>query len=186
MATPLSSGQAVAVRRWKLGHHTFHVLLIAMNSLLTCAADHLERENWPALASTLDRLTVLYDSATVAMKYAADIDRTAYESLLRPSMSPPHLSGGFSGLQNRDHATMIARLQGLRRDLKNDPRTRRSVVPAEVSEAAQNLLSAQSRNRRHHLFVCEKLVPDGSSLLKEYLQASDHHYDTNRTAEGRH
>ena len=171
-AVGLSDDESVAVRRWKLGHHVFHVLLVAMNSSLASAQVDLERQSWDDLAGRLADLTVLYDAATAAMKYAADFDQAAYDSVLRPSMSPPYLSAGFSGTQNRDHARMIAMLRRLQQDLKVAIHASGTAVPPAVVEAARNLRSAQARNRRNHLFVCDKLVPGGSSLLQDYLRSA--------------
>jgi hypothetical protein len=113
---------------------------------------------------------VLYDAATVSMKYAADFDRSEYEGLIRPSMSPPMLAPGFSGEQNADHAVMLALLTRARRAIKTLLRSRPPDVPDHVHSAAGRLWSAQSRNRRHHRLVCERFVPEGGSLLDEYFE----------------
>jgi len=120
--------------------------------------------------NTFRRLTVLYDAATASMKYAADFDPREYETLIRPSMSPPFLSPGFSGEQNEDHAVMLDLMRQTRVAVKDVLRCPgQEPVPQEVRDAAKDLWAAQSRNRRHHMLVCEKFVPDGGSLLKEYF-----------------
>jgi hypothetical protein len=40
-----------------------------------------------------------------------------------------------------------------------------------VDVAWRRLLEAQRRNRRNHMFVCERFVDDGTSLLQEYYAA---------------
>ncbi|GAA0923749.1 hypothetical protein [Virgisporangium aurantiacum] len=164
----IGATQRTAVRRWKLGHHAFHLYLIAMNTELPIALRLTEQRRWDALLPSLQRLTVLYDAATASMKFAADFDPDEYDTLIRPSMAPPFLSPGFSGQQNRDHATMLDLMSEAQRTLK--ALLRNLDVPAGLRAAATALWEAQARNRRHHILVCAKFVPDGGSLLKDYLE----------------
>jgi hypothetical protein len=170
-----SEGQLIAVKRWKLGHHAFHLYLIGMNTELPVAQKHAESRAWPELETCLARLTTLYDAATASMKYAADFDPADYGGLIRPSMAPPFLSPGFSGQANEDHATMLRLMTALQHTVKGILHAPGSVdVPESVRLAATSLWAAQARNRRHHMFVCDKFVPDGASLLQEYFgQSSD-------------
>ncbi|OLF11284.1 hypothetical protein [Actinophytocola xanthii] len=160
-----------AVLRWKLGHQLFHLHLAAMNTLLDSAANALRGARWGELAETFDELRVLYDAATATMHYAADFPRALYEQVIRPSMAPPFTSPGFSGTLNREHEQMIDRLRELRRRTKE--LRRHGGLPDLVHAAAGRLLAAQSRNRRDHVFVCTRFVPEGTSLLNEYFQARD-------------
>jgi hypothetical protein len=64
---------------------------------------------------------------------------------------------------------MMEGLRGLRRQFKQMQRA--GTIPAAVGDAGGRLWSAQSRNRRNHVLVCEKFVPDGKSLLKEFFHA---------------
>ncbi|MBO0832207.1 MAG: hypothetical protein J2P29_09585 [Actinobacteria bacterium] len=167
-AAPALPGADKAVVRWKLGHHLFHLHLTTMNSLLAQARDGLESACWPELAHTLEQLRVLYDAATATMRYAADFSQDMYERLIRPSMAPPFASPGFSGVLNLEHAQMIDQFRELRRQLKGMRRA--GQTPAAVEEAAARLFAAQARNRRSHILVCESCVPDGTSLLREFLR----------------
>jgi hypothetical protein len=170
----LSDAQRVAVRRWKLGHHAFHLYLIAMNTELVDAHRLMKQRRWDTLPSTLQRLTVLYDAATASMKFAADFDPGEYHELIRPSMAPPFLSPGFSGQQNRDHSTMLELMSEARRSVKELLRsTEADDIPPGLRAAATALWAAQARNRRHHILVCAKFVPDGGSLLQDYFTRSD-------------
>lgn len=160
----LSSEQADAVTRWKLGHHVFHLLLTTMNTRLREAARQLSTQDWSAAAATLAELARLYDSATATMRYAADFPRVEYESLIRPSMMPPFARQGFSGVFNAEHAAMLAGLRALRELY----RPRQAEAPEPVRAAWRRLLDAQRVNRRNHMFVCRRFVDDGVSLLQEY------------------
>ncbi|MFD8498854.1 hypothetical protein [Amycolatopsis sp. NPDC059657] len=160
------TGQAVL--RWKLGHQLFHLNLAAMNGLLVQASTALDRSRWTELEAAFRKLTILYDAATATMRYAADFGQDTYERVIRPSMAPPFMTPGFSGTLNIEHEQMLSRLTSLRRGFKAADRAGR--VPGAVRLAATKLWSAQSRNRRHHIFVCEKFVPEGKSLLSEHFR----------------
>jgi len=172
-ATRLSASQRVAVKRWKLGHHTFHVLLVGMYTRLHEVGDQLEEEEWEAASAAMLDLARLYDAATATMRYTSDFPRIEYERLLRPSMMPPFASPGFSGVFNREHATMMAGVRSVRIAMKDLEES----APAHVQAAWQRLREAQQENVEHHMLVCRRFVEDGASLLKEYL-------DRRKEAEG--
>ncbi|MEV0899219.1 hypothetical protein [Actinoplanes sp. NPDC049802] len=157
-----------AVLRWKLGHQLFHLHLTAMNTLLVDAHAELESGHWPELTACLDHLRVLYDAATATMRYASDFSQGTYERIIRPSMAPPFLSPGFSGTLNLEHEQMLERFRVLRRHLKQMQLA--GTAPATVAEAGARLWQAQSRNRKNHVHVCAKFVPEGKSLLNDYFR----------------
>jgi hypothetical protein len=164
-ATRLSPSQRVAVKRWKLGHHTFHVLLVAMNTKLEAVVELLEEERWDAASAAILDLARLYDAATAAMRYTSDFRRVHYETLLRPSMMPPFASPGFSGVFNREHALMLAGVRRIRVYVKE----REERLPAQVLAAWERLREAQQANVDSHMLVCQRFVDDGVSLLKEFF-----------------
>jgi hypothetical protein len=169
IATPrLTEEQATAVRRWKIGHHTFHLQLVAINSVLEDAFAALRDCDWPRLAGRLRELRLLYDAATVSMKYAGSFERDTYATFIRPSMDEQYVGAGFSGRFNREHAVMLSGLK----QLKSEVRLALDVEsePAGVRAASDELWSAQARNRRNHMFVCQRFVPDGVSLLRQYFR----------------
>ncbi len=166
----LSPTQRNAVTRWKLGHHVFHLLLVALNTRLDEAIDRLAAEDWTATSATLHDLARLYDAATAAMAYAADFPRTEYEVLVRPSMMPPFASEGFSGVYNTEHTVMLAGVRELRRLYKQ---RRGDGVPPHVQDAWQRLLDAQRDNRHHHMYVCHRFVDEGASLLQRFWAHRD-------------
>lgn len=165
-ATPPPARVVEATLRWKLGHHAFHVLLVAMNTRLEQAITALDAEDWRTAVRALDDLSRLYDGATATMRYAADFRREEYEDVVRPSMMPPFASPGFSGVFNRDHELMLAGVRLLRSYMKE----RRSRVPDQVSVAWDRLWDAQRTNRHHHMFVCRSFVEEGRSLLIEFFR----------------
>ena len=157
---------AQAVVRWKVGHQLFHLQLAAMNTLLSDARAAFDSRHWPELVGCVDQLRVLYDAATATMRYASSFSPAMYEGVIRPSMAPPYLSPGFSGTLNLEHEQMLERFRLLRRKFKQTQRA--GAMPPAVAEAGSRLWQAQSRNRKNHVLVCEKFVPEGKSLLKEF------------------
>jgi hypothetical protein len=103
------------------------------------------------------------------MRYAADFSPDMYERLIRPSMAPPFTSPGFSGTLNLEHEMMLDQLGGLRTKL--NALSDGDAMPREVQATAVQLWEAQARNRRNHVLICQRFVPDGKSLLQEFFQA---------------
>lgn len=172
--------QCVAVRRWKLGHQAFHLLLVTMNAQLDQAVRLLRQGEQERTVAVLDDLTRLYRAATALMRYASDFPREEYETLIRPSMMPPWASPGFSGLANRDHAAMLERLARLRLALREHD----CGDTPQVAAAGRRLGAAQKDNRANHMLVCRKFVPDGQSLLRDFFRARHARERTGSAAEG--
>ncbi|OJF15952.1 hypothetical protein [Couchioplanes caeruleus] len=156
-----------AIRRWKLGHHLFHLYLITMNSGMQRAQATLRAAEWGELETEIADLAVLYDAATAAMKYAAGFRPESYTGVIRPSMSPPMLSPGFSGQLNQDHQVTLLLLRSLKAEFKQARKD--FALPETLLSAWRRLMSAQSRNRRDHVLVCSKFVPEGTSLLNQHF-----------------
>ena len=164
-AVELSPVQRLAIRRWKGGHHAFHVLLVAMNTRLDQASELLDAGAYDDAAPLLDELAGLYRAATALMRYASDFRAADYETLVRPSMMPPFASPGFSGLANQDHAVMLDRMARLRSAVSRDGET-----SPRVRAAGERLTGAQKDNRASHMLVCRRFVPEGQSLLREFFR----------------
>jgi hypothetical protein len=165
----LSPEYRTAIRRWKLGHHVFHLHLTVMNTHLLALEKAVSAGDWDTTRRLLDILARLYRAATVCMQYASDFPVAAYVGLLRPSMEPPWVSPGFSGRFNTDHERMLDLLKTVRTPLKRAART--GNAPDDVQDAARRLWREQSRNRAHHKLICERFVPGGKSLLQDYFSA---------------
>lgn len=153
----------VSVTRWKIGHHLFHLLLSLMNKHSDDALTALHEEDWRSAASDITDLTSLLNSATAAMHYASDFSRESYEGIIRPSMEPPWMPSGFSGVFNQDHQCFESNLKELRKTGRHPSMT------DDCRSALKQLWRAQSKNRRDHRKICEKFVPGGDSLLKQHF-----------------
>ncbi len=165
--TPPYGEDGVAARRWKLGHHLFHHMLALMNSHVDAIASALDESDPVTVGPLVEELTVLYDSATATMHYASSFPVSAYAETVRPSMEPPWMPPGFSGMFNREHETLLSGLTGLKSRLRG--RTADWSLPADVRAASRALWKAQSRNRREHKMICDRFVPGGGSLLQQHF-----------------
>ncbi|MEV6778947.1 hypothetical protein [Streptomyces syringium] len=162
---PGGDDRGAALRRWKLGHQLFHLLLTTMNSVLDDILTEVRGAHWASVCRDLERLRALYDAATAAMAYASDFPASVYRDDIRPTMEPPFLAPGFSGVLNREHQVMAERMRALLDALGDVPRT----VPVAAIRRAEALLrAAQRRNRGAHAVICERCVPDGASLLQQH------------------
>ncbi|MEU7133674.1 hypothetical protein [Streptomyces sp. NPDC046261] len=162
---PVGDDGGDALRRWKLGHQLFHLLLTVMNSVLDDTLTEVRGARWASVCRDLERLRALYDAATAAMAYASDFPASVYRDDVRPTMESPFLAPGFSGVLNREHQVMAERMRALLDSLGDVPRT----VPVAAIRRAEALLrAAQRRNRGAHAVICERCVPDGASLLQQH------------------
>lgn len=164
----LLAARQQALTRWKRGHHTFHIQLTVINTLVDESLAALQAGNYAALARRLQHLRILYDAATASMKYASEFPHDMYENFLRPSMMPPFLSPGFSGTLNTEHNVMLELLKHLAHDLDKALGRKKDQWPPEINQAWAALGQAQHRNRDNHSLICHKFVDDGVSLLKRF------------------
>ncbi|MGK5543741.1 hypothetical protein ACSNOH_03225 [Streptomyces sp. URMC 127] len=164
-----ADGPGDALRRWKLGHQLFHLLLTTMNSTLDDTLAAVGAARWTSAGHGLERLRTLYDAATAAMAYASDFPASVYAHDVRPTMEPPFTAPGFSGTLNREHHVMTERMHALRAALADLSRPSPPAPPlAAIHHEAALLRAAQRRNRKAHAAICERCVPDGASLLRQH------------------
>ncbi|WKU48504.1 hypothetical protein Q3V23_32995 [Streptomyces sp. VNUA116] len=161
-----AQGSDDALRRWKLGHQLFHLLLTTMNSTLDDTMAAVGAAQWRSVRHGLERLRALYDAATAAMAYASDFPASVYASDVRPTMEPPFAAPGFSGTLNQEHRVMTERMHALRAALGKLPAPPSLLAAIRAEEAL--LRAAQRRNRQAHAAICERCVPDGTSLLLQH------------------
>lgn len=170
-AQPAPADSTTALYRWKLGHQLFHLHLRAMNDTLIQATDAARESRWPQLSGLLQELRVLYDAATAAMSYSAALHPDAYQGEVRPTMEPPFLSPGFSGLFNQEHRQTVRLLRRLRTTLEDRLDDADCGLPDHVRSLIGELAAAQARNHANHVQICHRFVPEGASLLRRHLEA---------------
>jgi hypothetical protein len=173
-ATPeLLAPQRLAVRRWKRGHHAFHVVIVAMNTRLRETGAGVAAGDWDVVAAAMRDLAGLYDAATAIMRYTGGFQRTEYETLIRPSMMPPLVSPGFSGVFNREHAHLLRTFGELRTVMRRALARDDHPVPPPAEAAWAALRAAQRANLAAHMLVCRRFVDDGMSLLADFHRRRD-------------
>jgi hypothetical protein len=169
-----------AVRRWKLGHQVFHIQLVVMTTLFAEAAGLIRANGTKGspgadgvaeVCLVLRKLRGLFDAATANMVYASSFPPETYRQLIRPSMAPPYVSPGFSGLLSREHAAMLLTWKQFREAAAAVLGPRRDRWPEELRQELAALQRAVETNQQNHVRVCSRFVPAGGSLLSEFFAA---------------
>lgn len=159
-----SGARIDALLRWKLGHHSFFVLIQALIAVHQRLAATLNRQQWAQAEVVFAHATRLWEGTVAAFQCAGDFAAEDYEGIVRPSMSPPLQREGFSGFFSSDHVTLIHVLKGLRPALQR--------LPSELLAAHQAYLRALDAAYEAHACVCEFFVGAGSSLRSGHLDRS--------------
>ena len=166
-----SDGEFVLQNRWRLGHCLFEILLAAIIDVLTRAAIELATSDYNALCQSLETLTSQLEAATSAMHFTADFDPAVYRDHVRPTMEPPKMPPGFSGTLNERHAEFLERFRGVDAALKTTFGDKLEHAPPDLAKAWRGVVTMRSKNLAAHGLICEKFVPGGQSLLKEYVRS---------------
>lgn len=166
-----STLNSAAFTRWKLGHQAFHIQLVVINTVVAAAQDAIEADDELALVQQFRYLRVLYEAATANMVYASDFAPSYYDKVIRPSMKPPYLKAGFTGLLNTEHTAMQKSMRDLRLALLTKFGTSTKIWPTPIAGAWDEVMRAKRENRMNHGLVCQKFVPDGASLLKQFYES---------------
>lgn len=101
-------------RRWLVGHQLYFALIQGVIVGLKCFATARKAGHQQEAADSLRLATTLMYSSATAVKYTSDFGLVDYERKVRPTMSQPAVRKGFSGLQTRDHASLIQLFRQLR------------------------------------------------------------------------
>ncbi|MFS1512054.1 hypothetical protein VQL36_06400 [Chengkuizengella sp. SCS-71B] len=165
----ISTAYQQAVLRWKQGHQSFQIIIITMNTLLDSSIQALNQREWNLLTKSLDRLSNLMKASTATMKYTSDFSPKSYEELIRPSMMPPFLNDGFSGVLNIDHKLMLNKFRKLR-DLMVQKLGDKHQWPSLITKSWNQFMDTQAHNREHHGLVCQHFVDDGVSLMQNFYK----------------
>lgn len=145
---------AAALHRWQTGHWLFFALVQGLIVALSSVRDAAERGDGLEVRAGLDLASLLTVSSAAAMHYASDFPPDLYEGAVRPSMAPPFVAAGFSGLQGRDHRHLMRAFGRLR------------ALPVDLTQfdAYQDFMSAVGILHRAHRRVCAQFVDDQPSL----------------------
>jgi hypothetical protein len=103
-----------AERRWKVGHRLFFVLNQGILARLGALAEAVAAGDAAGRTEALRSCSLLLRAAGAALHFTADFAPEHYLDRVRPSMMPPHVPPGFSGLDGRDHQVLIEVFRELR------------------------------------------------------------------------
>ena len=102
------------LNRWIRGHHVFLVLIqgliVAINCFVTAQAEDSPEDAF----SALELATLLMDGSSASLHYAGDFPTSDYDETVRPSMMPPNVPPGMSGILAVDHRYLLKLLQSQR------------------------------------------------------------------------
>jgi len=145
-------------RRWRVGHHVFFALtqslIVALNCFRRARADGDTQ-----LARRMLRLAArLLTGSAAAFVFAGEFGAAQYQGQVRPSMEPPDVSAGFSGLLSPDHHYLVKLLALLRPELR--------ALPPDLAADHRLFLAAMESAYESHKYVCARFGGDRSASLR--------------------
>jgi hypothetical protein len=102
------------LRRWVQGHHVFLILIQGLIISLNCFESAFNDDAREESLNALELATALMDGSSAALHHAGDFPSVVYEETVRPTMMPPNVPPGMSGILARDHRHLIKLLHSQR------------------------------------------------------------------------
>lgn len=151
-------------RRWRVGHHVFFVVTQSLIVALQSFATALREDDVPAARRGLRLATRLLDASSAAFVFTAEFGANQYHQTVRPTMEPPFVSDGFSGLLSPDHHYLVRLFAEVRPMLRQ--------LPAELAADHGAFVRALGTVYESHKYVCARFGGDtGVSLRTSALPA---------------
>jgi hypothetical protein len=145
---PCGHAEVHPLRRWRITQHIFLTLIQNMIVAMNCFGDAIRKGDLQAARREMQLATTQMLGAASALHIAKDLQPETYEDLVRPSMMPPHVEAGFSGLQSIDHWYFVKQLQALKPVFAN--------LDVSIQEQLRHFLQAFDRVYQAHIFVCAR------------------------------
>jgi hypothetical protein len=142
--------------QWEIGHRLFFTLTQCITVALSCFASEYAAGNTDQSVLALNLATILMRASAMSMRFASDFPATHYHADVRPSMRPPHVDPGFSGVMGRDHQILVSLLRRLRPIFSTLDRD--TAAFDELRAATRGLFTA-------HELVCSKFGGDDKPSL---------------------
>ncbi|MGW1771251.1 hypothetical protein [Streptomyces sp. NPDC002104] len=153
--------ERTAQLRWASGHRLFFAHLQAITVTCGCA---VHARTVAEQDMYLDHTVMFCTSAALAMRHAADFAPELYVRSIRPTMTPPRVGSGFSGLQTRDHHHLVQSLDSLGTRLLPD--VAEGTTYRRFTEALGQLYAA-------HVHVCSRFGGDANPSLRMEASKED-------------
>ena len=102
------------LHRWIRGHHVFLVLIQGLIVALNCFESAHREGAKEDCFSALELATLLMNGSSAALHYAGDFPSDVYDETVRPTMMPPNVLPGMSGVLARDHCHLVKLLHSHR------------------------------------------------------------------------
>jgi hypothetical protein len=147
-APPLLRWHMDPHRRWRVGHQVFFVLTQCVIVALQSFQSALAEEDIAAARRNLRLVARLFNGSAAAFVFTAEFSAGQYENGVRPSMEPPFVSPGFSGLLSPDHLYMVKLFARLRPVLRE--------LPAELAPEHRAFVRALGTVYESHKYVCRR------------------------------
>lgn len=169
-AGPTNGDGPTALRRWRCGHRLFFVVTQGIFAALSGMARAVSEDDRPTATSALSAAATLSRSAATALRFTADFPAQAYADTVRPSMMPPSVPPGFSGVQGPDHQVLVELYRRMR-----------PVFAALDPEAwpIRAFQDATAEMFAAHMGVCDRF---GGSEHPSILMEANGHHDARVTA----
>jgi len=156
---PAPTGRMGPSHRWQVGHRVFFVLTQGLIVALRSFAAALSTQDIEAARAGLRLAALLLDASAAAFKFTGEFNARQYERSVRPSMEPPAVSEGFSGLLSPDHQYLVRVTAALRPVLAGLPDT-------ALAADHQALVSALRGVYATHKYVCSRFAGDTEPSLR--------------------
>jgi hypothetical protein len=145
-------------RRWRIGHHVFFTLTQSLIVGLNCFRSARADGDTGLARRMLGLATRLLAASAVAFVFAGEFSSSQYDTQVRPSMEPPTVSGGFSGLMSADHHYLVSLLAALRPELRD--------LPVELVADHRRFVAAMEQAYEAHKYVCARFGGDRGASLR--------------------
>jgi hypothetical protein len=145
-------------RRWRVGHHVFFALTQGVIIALSCFRQACADGDIDLAARMLRLATRLLTASAAAFVFTAEFSAAQYHSQVRPSMEPPDVSAGFSGLLSPDHRYLVKLLGALRPQLLD--------LPPCLAPPHRSFVMAMGTVYEAHKYVCARFGGDRSASLR--------------------
>jgi len=145
-------------RRWRTGHHVFFVLTQSLIVTLSCFLEARSDGDLDLAGRSLRLAARLLSGSAAAFVFSGEFSAGQYRDHVRPSMEPPSVSSGFSGLLSPDHHYLVRLLAQLRPALRD--------LPAELADDHRLFVRALDEAYESHKYVCSRFGGDRGGSLR--------------------